>query len=69
MYVIRKLQKEGHDPEYCRSRTKIANKLERRQRMFAPGCFVVSHHIPYNYIYALYSNLHGLIYEGVLINP
>jgi len=53
MYVIRKLQKEGHDPEWCRSRTKNANNLERRQRIFAPVCFFVSHHIPYNYIYAL----------------
>ena len=29
------------------------NKLENFKRMFAPFCFVVFQHIPYNYIYAL----------------
>ena len=47
------------DPENVMTRNgveaaqKNANKLEHSQRIFAPVCFVVFHHIPYNYIYAL----------------
>jgi hypothetical protein len=53
MYVIPKTHKVRHDPEWFLSSTKNANKLENNQRMFAPVCFVVFHHIPYNYIYEL----------------